>query len=231
MGLDVLVMPIWKFKAGDLSLPVQKLETDVFVIGLDGTLQKIDNRPPGVVRRWKARLSVKKLRREIERELGHAVEWNDAGDVVYREQAPCGFEGLRAYAKWLDHRDLLPTFGPPPQDNYYKHPAMLAKEGRPLTYPQLVNHSCHSGYLLPIELERVVYVEPHKIHAWTFKHSVGSSPRLHEELRRLSGVLGIEGGYVWQNDDPLAAIKTACTQLYEITRISCEKNLPVVFYG
>ena len=69
--------------------------------------------------------------------------------MAYGEQSG-GFEALRAYAKWLDYRDLLLTFDLPPEGNYYEHPVMSPKFARPLTYPQLVEHDCFCGYYLPV---------------------------------------------------------------------------------
>jgi hypothetical protein len=88
--------------------------------------------------------ATRRLRREIEAEIGHSVRWNDQGGIAYRGQAR-GFESLRAFAKWLDCRDLFPTFEPPPENNYYKHPVVSQALARPLTYPQLVDHDCHHG--------------------------------------------------------------------------------------
>ena len=158
MGLDVYVMPIWKFKAGDFAAPVQSLGT-VTIITPQGIMQRKADERPGFVTRWNARRATRRLRREIEAKIGHSVAWNEEGGVAYKQQAR-GFESLRAFATWLDYRDLFPTFEPPPDNNYYNHPVMSQSAERALTYPQLVDHSCHSGYFIPAELERVVYVEP-----------------------------------------------------------------------
>ena len=97
---------------------------------------------------------------------------------------------------------------------------------------QLIHHSCYSGYYLPVDLERVVYVEPGFLGGgFPVKNSVGSSIRLLSELKQLSRILEVEGDYQWDEGDPLTAVKAPFSQLYVITRISCEKNLPIVFYG
>ena len=232
MGLDVYVMPIWRFKAGDFATALEgwgMLPTIRVTPG--GMFQRDSDKPPGIFTRWKAKRARRCLQREIEAEIGHPVSWNDDGDVAYTQQSG-GFESLRAFAKWLDYRDMLPTFDLPPEGNYYNHPVVSAEPPRPLTYPQIVEHSCYSGYYIPTDLERIVYVEPYS--SWggvMFKHSVGSSIRLLKELGQLSGVLGITTEYEWQETDPLNEVKASFAQLYEVAKISVATNLPIVFYG
>jgi hypothetical protein len=229
MGLDIYVMPIWKFKAGNFRSPLEKIGLTPVTVTPEGTVRQC--RPPGFIQRWQGRRATRRLRREIEAEIGHAVRWNDEGAVALVEQGSA-FESLRAFAKWQDCLDQLPTFDPPPENNYYNHPAMSADPDRPLSYPQLVEHSCFSGYFIPAELERVVHVEPYRSFGdFVFHRAVGSSFRLLEELRQLSGVLGIEGDGIWQEADPLAEVKAAFAQLHKAAKISVEQDLPIVFFG
>ena len=155
MGLDVYVMPIWKFKAGDFASPLEALGIAPVTVGPHGMSQRESNARPSFLTRWKAKRATRRLRREIEAEVGHAVYWNDEGNVAYTRQAH-GFESLRAFAKWLDYRDMFPTFDAPPENDYYRHPVMSDKLAHPLTYLQIVDHSCHSGFYIPAEVERVV---------------------------------------------------------------------------
>jgi hypothetical protein len=231
MSLDVYVMPIWKFKAGDFTSPLEALGAAPVVVSPGGITQREPGTPASFITRWKAKRATRRLRREIEAEVGHAVEWNEDGYVAYSEQGQ-PFEILRAYAKWLDYRDLLPTFDPPPEDDYHKHPVMTDNLARPLTYPQLVAHSCYSGYFIPTDLERVVYVERYTIwDTWRFKRSVGSSLRLLADLEQLGQVLEVDEHYQWTQGDPLAPVKAAFAQLFEIAKISRKMNLPIVFHG
>jgi hypothetical protein len=231
MGLDVYVMPIWKFKAGDFASPLEALGIAPVIVGPDGMSRREPDVRPNFFIRWKAKRATRRLRREIEAEVGHAVRWNDDGEVAYSRQAH-GFESLRAYAKWLDYRDLFPTFDPPPENDFYKHPVMSDKLARPPTCPQVVNHSCHSGYFIPAEVERVVHVEPFT--SWgnfVSKHPVGSSHRLLAELERLAQALGTDEHYQWVEGDPLAQVKAPFAQLFEVAKVSRQKDLPIVFYG
>jgi hypothetical protein len=231
MGLDLYVMPIWRFKAGDFASPLESLGIAPVIVGPDGMSQREPDARPSFFTRWKANRATRRLRREIEVEVGHPVQWNDEGNVAYTRQAH-GFESLRAFAKWLDYRDMFPTFDPPPENNYYNHPVMSDKLARPLTYPQIVDHSCYNGYYIPAELERVVYVEPFT--SWSnfvFKHSVGSSYRLLAELERLTQVLGTDEHYEWVEGDPLEDVKVTFAQLFEVAKISRQTNLPIIFYS
>jgi len=233
MSLDVYVMPIWRFKAGDFSSPISRLGLDVpvFTIGPEGT-KRSDRRRPSLVARWRAKRVTRRLGQEISRKVGRVISWSENGDVAYGEQSG-GFESLRSYAKWLDYRDLLPTFDLPPDDNYYNHPVMTGRFERPPTYPLLVEHNCFSGYFLPVDFDGVVEVEPYK--SWgefVFTRSVGSSPKLLVELSRLTDLVQADPDAAGQKgNDPLARVKEALVQLLEIARLSCERHLPIIFYG
>jgi hypothetical protein len=127
---------------------------------------------------------------------------------VYAEQSR-GFEPLRAYAKWRDCRDRVPEFGPPPEGDYYKHPAMAAEVAR-LSCPHLVEHDCYAGYYLPCEFERLVQVEPYLIFGhWPAWRSVGSAPRLLRELELVQAELRVPADGSYPADDPLVAVKVA----------------------
>lgn len=229
MGLDVYVMPIWMFKAGDFGSPLERLGVPVMIAGA-GPLQELPRRPT-FLQRCKARWQTRRLRREIEQEIGHPVHWNDHGTVEYGEQAR-GLENVRAFARWLDYQDVLPAFDPTLDEDSKKLATVATKLNRPATYPQLVDHDCFSGYYLPTDLDRVVYVEPYLIFGrFPAKKPVGSSIRLLKELERLANVLQVWGEYKWDERDPLAVVKAALSQLHLIARTSCSKNLPIVFYG
>jgi hypothetical protein len=231
MALDVYVMPIWKFKAGDFTSPLAKLGLSPVQVGPEGSVVRDGRDRPGWWTRWKARRETARLGREMKDKLGRAVRWNDVGDVVYSSQSG-GFQSLRAYAKWLDCRDQLPSFDPPPQGNYYNHPALAMKLRKPLTFPQLVGHSCFTGYFLPVEIDRVVYVEPFRSWGHVVLHrSVGSSHRLLAELQVLAGELNADEHYRWVEGDDLHEVKQALAQLLTLAKLSCGRDLPIVFHG
>ncbi len=229
MALDVYVMPLWRFKVGDFRSPI---EVATGIRPKVATAGGIEERPAhvGWLRRWRARRQVAAIRKAVEAANGVRVQWSDEGEVVYAEQSK-GFEPLRAYAKWLDCRSEFPTFVPPPEGDYYKHPVMVAEVGQP-SCPHLVEHNCYSGYYLPCEFERLVEVEPYLIFGqWPASRSVGSAPRLLRELESVQAELRVQAGYEYPAGDPLGAVKAAYLQLREVADLSCRHELPVIFWG
>jgi hypothetical protein len=222
-------MPIWRFKVGDFTSPIEAATGMRPKIVTPGGIVE---RPAhaGAIARWRARRQVKAIRKSVEAANRIQVRWTDEGGVAYCQQSR-GFEPLRAYAKWLDCRNRFPHFGPAPDGNYYKHPAFLAQVDD-LSCPHLVEHSCYSGYFLPCEFERLVKVEPFLIYGhWPSAHSVGSSPRLLRELERVQEELQVSSDYQYPQEDPLIAVKTAFLQLREVAQLSCQHGLPIIFWG
>jgi hypothetical protein len=229
VALDVYVMPLWRFKVGDFSSPIE-VATGIRpkIVTPDGT----EERPArvGWLGRWRARRRVAAIRKAVEAANNTRVQWSDEGGVVYAGQSR-GFEPLRAYAWWLDCRDRFPEFGAPPEGDYYKHPVMAAEVGR-LSCPHLVEHDCYNGYHLPCEFERVVEVEPYLIFGqWPASRPVGSAPRLLRELESVQAALRAPDAYDYPADDPLVAVKAAYLQLREVAELSCRHELPIIFWG
>jgi hypothetical protein len=229
VGLDVYVMPLWRFKVGDFRSPIEAA-TGIRpkIVTADG----VEERPArvGWLGRWRARRAVASLHRAVEDANRTRIRWADEGGVVYAEQSR-GFEPLRAYAKWLDCHDRFPEFGPPPEGDYYKHPVMAAEVSR-LSCPHLVEHDCYNGYYLPCEFERVAEVEPYLIYGqWPASRSVGSAPRLLRELESVQAELRVPDGYEYPADDPLLPVKAAYLQLREAAELSYRHGLPIIFWG
>jgi hypothetical protein len=230
MALDIYVMPIWKFKCGDFSSPVERLGLKPKTVGMDGSIGL--SQRPGLFDRWRARSAVRRLRGELRGELKQSVRWNEEGGVVYSEQGR-GFDALSTYARWLDYRDLIPTFEVPPDGDYDKHPMRpVFQQVRPLTYPHVTCHNFNTGYFIPADFDRVVHVEPFTIAGhWTFHHAVGSSTRLSAECKALGRLLDVDENWPWNPEDPLLWIKAALRQLLTVTRLSREHDLPIIFHG
>ena len=168
MALDVYVMPLWRFKAGDFEAPIeQNLRLEPSVVSVDG-VEKPSRRRTGGLARWlhrsRARREVRAVRKAVEAANRVKVRWKDEGPVAYSHQSP-GMEALRAYARWLDCRDRFPTFDAPPERDYYKHPVMNVQLANP-TCAHLIGHSCFNGYYLPADFEQVAEVEPYLVFGW-----------------------------------------------------------------
>ena len=231
MSLDVYVMPMWRFKAGDVETAAQRL-----IGGKSKIVTPLGIFSPqlikGYLSRRTARQRVRRIVAEAEKELKTKIDWQDDGDVVHSQQAWWGFEALRAFAKWLDLKDQLPTFGDAPENNYYKHPAMQwDAEPRLFRFSHIIDHSCHSGYYVPSRFDRVVFVEPFQLFgAFTFYHSFGSSYTLADQLRKLEPHIPSENDAAIS--EPARELITAGFEtLRELAMKSIEHKLPIVFWG
>lgn len=229
MGLDIYVMPLWRFKVGDFLTPTEaalgvrsKLVVGNQIVERTGRFTRADEA--------RARREVQALRRVAELANQVPVQWDDEGSVVYAQQSE-GIEPLRAYARWLDLREQLPSFDSPPEGNYYRHPAMGLRPTRPLSCPHLVEHDCYSGYYLPCEFDQLVRVEPYEVYGRRFRRSVGSGPRLRRELDFIGQHLPAPDGYTWQEGDPLAPVKAVLCQMRQVAELSCRHGLPIIFWG
>jgi hypothetical protein len=230
VALDVYVMPLWRFKAGDFCSPIEAaLGIRPKIVTAEGVVQRPIS--VGWIGRWQARRQMRAIRRGVEAANRIRIRWTDEGGVVYAQQSWCGFVSLRAYAKWLDCRDRFPRFDPPPEGNYDKHPIWAVNVDR-LTCPHLVEHDCYYGYYLPCEFERTVKVEPFLIFGrWPASRSVGSSQRLLRELEYVQTQLQAPSDYQYPRDDPLIAVKAAYIQLWEVAQLSCQHGVPIIFWG
>ncbi|WP_252852526.1 hypothetical protein [Aeoliella straminimaris] len=231
MSLDVYVMPMWQFKAGDVESAVQQLlGGQSKVITPQGIFSP--QRIKSLFARRKAKQQVRQIVAEAEKELKTTIEWQDEGDVVHSQQASWGFEALRAYAKWLDLQDHLPTFDDPPEDNFYKHPATVWDgEPRNFRFSHIIDHSCHSGYYVPCRFDRVVFVEPFQSFGkFTFYHSFGSSYALADQLRTIEPhIPSDKDSSISESTREL--ITAGFETLREFSAKSLEHKLPIVFWG
>jgi hypothetical protein len=251
MALDVYVMPLWRFKAGDYVSPISAaLGVKPKVIALSelppeppwylwplAKLGLVEPRPaeeeptPGE-RRGLAQLEVQALKHELSKLTGTAVDWPDDGDVRYSQQyrQPAV---MRAFAAWHDHRDQLPEFAAAPDADYYKHPVWKLPKPAGRRYPTLVGHSLHTGYFIPVPFEGVHRVEPFKIRNWEFFHDVASTQTVRRELADLLESVRGASGAQGQQAAPtiLNEVLWYAEELERICTLSLQHSLPVIFHG
>jgi hypothetical protein len=215
MALDVYVMPLWKYKAGEFTSPLEAvLGVEPIVItpttrprdplaGLPWYwrllvklgMAEVAVREPGSAHeededqiRENARRSATALKEELTRFSGAPVDWPDEGGVEYSKQFHEPVR-IRAFAAWLNNRDTLPEFTAPPAEesaSYYHHPAMaLAQSQPPPRFATLIEYDAWAGYLFPAPFEGVHGVEPYSQWGHDFQRPVASSQTLLRELEEL----------------------------------------------
>lgn len=226
MSLDVYVMPLWQFKSGSVQTAVERVFSGRSVIMMAlGILS-----PKRFRARKRGRELTGKLVAEAEGVLQSNLIWPDRGAVVFAEQASWGFQALQAYAKWLDLTDLFPAFSDPPENNFYKHPAMLWNEGaREFRFSHVIDHNLNTGYYLPCRFDRVIEVEPFE--SWggrVFLHSLGSTYTLADQLELMGALLPSKTDVSEKSHELIHAgfdlLKTASAK-------SIEHRLPIIFWG
>jgi hypothetical protein len=250
MALDVYVMPLWRFKTGDFTSPIEA------TLGIKPTIISGEAIPPqqpwyirflarlGVVniihpepeptpeeRREAAMQEVAVLKESLTKLTGTNVDWPDEGDVHYNEQFHHPVT-LRAFAAWLDHRDALPEFGPAPENNYYKHPVWQVAKPPHRRFSTLIEHSLNTGYFLPVPFEGRHLVEPFTAWGRPFHHHVASTQTILRELAELqphfNSIPAAEGE---DGSSPVANARWYAEELQRICTLSIEHRLPVIFYG
>lgn len=254
MALDVYVMPLWRFKAGDFASPVEKaLGVEPTIISLaaeapprtpwhlrllarlglvEVTYSVPEPEPDPEERRALAIREVDSLKRELTRMVGTPVDWPDVGDVLYGEQYGHP-EVLRAFAAWHDHREELSEFESAPDGNYYNHPVWQLPKPPARRFPTLVEHNLNTGYFLPVPFEGCYNVEPFKLMGhWECFHTVASSQTILREVTDLLGFLSTLPAHVADSrTDTPEDIRWYAEELQRICALSVQRSLPVIFYG
>jgi hypothetical protein len=224
-------MPMWRYKVGDFESPLERsgLVPVVHYATPEGIFTRFDLR--GRVSRWRAKREVKAVAREVAAANGRAVTWTDEGDVVYSAQFH-GVHPLWVYIWWLERQDLFGPFLLPEEGSEAAGAFWKIAPDRPTAFPHVSNNGFYSDYFLPVDFERVVKVEPHKLGGWyEVSRSVSSTPRALRELALLNEHLRVPPDYQRQDDDPLAPVKATFAQVREFLELSNRHGLPVIFWG
>ncbi len=249
-------MPLWRFKAGDFTSPIEE------ATGLEPTIISLAETPgaqPPWHLRWlaaigliefdepleetatdrsivrtQARQQVGALKAELSQLTTLPVDWEDEGAVYYNKQFHAsGF--LRGFAAWQDHRDVMPEFLPaPPGRDTNHYPVWDLPEPALRRFPTLTKHSLHTGYLVPALFEGVYKVEPFKAFGhWEMHHDVASSQAM---LRETEGLLMLiaELKAVGDSAEHVKMVQAAqdwTEELHKICLLSVGHKVPVIFYG
>lgn len=253
MALDAYVMPLWRFKAGDFTSPIEA------TLGIKPTIISPATRPMpraswylrllakiGIIQfvppppgpspeelRAAAVQEVDALKVQLTKMIGTPIDWSDNGDVHYNKQ----FHNpsvLQTFAAWYDHREELPEFLPAPELRYYKHPVRSLPKPAKRRFPTLAEHSLYAGYLIPLPFEGIHLVEPYK--SWgdrEFFHDVASTQTMMRELAELLEFIATvpEVREEQHGSIPVADARWYAEELQRMCILSIEHRLPVIFYG
>jgi hypothetical protein len=254
MGLDVYVMPLWRFKAGDFISPIEvtlgvkpttiapgygpKERLAPWYLRLLARLGIIEilpvsDEPSPEERRAIAVQQVQSLKTRLTEITGTPVDWPDDGKVCYSEQFH-NSSILKAFAAWCDHREELPEFLATSERHYYSHPVWGLPEPSVRRFPTISQHSLFAGYLVPVEFAGIHLVEPFR--SWgdrEFFRDVASSQIMLKETDELLRFMETLSPPQEDEHDssPVAVARRYAEQLQEMCRLSIAHRLPVIFYG
>jgi len=229
MPLDVLVMPLWKYLAGDYVTASERL---AYESGRPDLYRRSTARPDAVPDQ--ARAYVQHLRNDMIALWEQASRWRDAGEVAVSEMLPReAWHALRAFAANLEY---------PVQDFAFdmaahRHPALteIWANQKPTKYPHLIRHHDNAGFYLPFEFEA-----PFELEIWEgVDHLLtGSSVRLLNELNDLGTKLNLRHDLAQMRDagqmladGPMQLVQWGWMVMRYAARMSVQRRLPLIFDG
>lgn len=140
MGLDLLIMPLWRYLAGQFEGPVEQYATRI------GNPKPSDSE---IVARNRAR----HVREEVERRVGRVLSWSDEGEVALAVQYHYrSLQALRAFAAYQEYPLGQPfALDAAPED----HPSLarIYYQNAPTRFRHLIDHSDCAGFYLPSEFD------------------------------------------------------------------------------
>jgi hypothetical protein len=237
MALDIYVMPLWRFLAGDYEMVMERSCARAgmrppTIVTPRGILDR--KRPP--LDAYRMNMFKRKVRNVIERvaEFNRPapIAWEDEGECVYAEQChDYAMISLRTYALWLDLGAATPGLTAPPENDFFKHPLWARGDICPVTFPHLIGHDCYMSYYLPCEFKKITNVENVTLAGRATHRRAASSVRLQNELRLIEPSLTAGKGLRMLAEAQVTAIQQAHKQMTTVADLSCTHHLPIIFFG
>jgi hypothetical protein len=230
MALDIFVMPLSRYLAGDFTTRAEALARET------GTRFLRIGSPKPAMSIEQAHAYVASLRQQLIAGLGPAIRWNDEGETHFAQQLPFEYwHALRAYAANLTR----PVDGFRFDAGSSKHPALEAIwRDRRTPYPHLILHHDNKGFYLSTPLAKPIIIPMYEGVADEMQPRAGSSLGLLRELNELGRRLGLsrdmgEPGWTDQFDagDPLELVKHGWVFMRQCAKISVAQKLPIIFDG
>ncbi len=224
MSLDIHVMPIWRFWAGEYSTATERLAEQT------GAPFTRTGQPKALYNTGEAQQLAKDVRRWIELKTGLSEAWSDDGDIVFSKQFQFdAIHAVRAYAAHMESSEEPFTL----TENFHSSPAVRRVwAGVPTDFPHLIRHEDNAGFYVPANFE-----SPLKLMGQP--PIIGSSVQLMIELASLRRRLGDfpdygarQQGEVDDEHHPgLALVKYGVAFLYQACWLSVQSRLPIVIDG
>jgi hypothetical protein len=224
MSLDIHVMPIWRFWAGEYSTAAERFAAST------GTPISRIGQPKALYQSDQAKQLAKGVRRWIEQQTGQSEAWSDDGDIVFSEQFQFdAIHAVRAYAAHTESSEEPFTL-----TEEFQSSAAVRRvwAGVPTDFPHLILHEDNAGFYVPVDFEL-----PMKLMGQP--PTIGSSVQLMIELAALRRRLGDFPDYAARqqgaiDDEPhpgLAWVKHGVAFLYQACWLSVQSRLPIVIDG
>ena len=222
MALDIHVMPLWKFWAGEYTTAMERFAERT------GTPMSRIGRQKALYPPQEARDLARGLRLWVEQETGTENAWEDDGAIVFSEQFQ--FEGIHAVRAYAAHReDSQEPFEI--TEGFERYPALRKRmAGVPTEFPHLIHHEDNQGLYVPVDFELPLMGGP---------FSIGSSVQLMMDLAKLRRNLGAFPDYEeWRVGSPMdephpgiAWVKHGIAFLYQACWRSVQSRVPIIFDG
>jgi len=149
VGLDLFVMPLWRYLAGQFEGPVEAF------LGAKRIGEPKPDDPE-----LQARGRVNRLRMDLSERLGKPLDWSDEGAVAVSVQFTYpALQALRAFAAYQDHPfpreegSARPLPFEVSKSSPEEHPSLVCVYNLQAStqYPHLIDHSDCSGFYLPVD--------------------------------------------------------------------------------
>jgi hypothetical protein len=226
MSLDIHVMPLGKFWAGEYTTKTERFAIE------SGIIDKYHrNTPKAIAPKAEAYKLAKGVRLWMEQGSFLTEQaWEDEGEIVFSEQFH--FDGIHAVRAFAAHQERSEEeFAI--SEKFSQAPALRrVHQGAHTEFPHLIHHEDNTGFYVPMDF-------PHPKKLMGEPPTIGSSVQLMMELAALRRKLGNLPTYEeWQNGAKIEAenpgmewVKYGIVFLYHVCWLSVQHRLPIIIDG
>ena len=222
MPLDVYVMPLWRYLAGDYEKAQARF-------GADAGSRALSVSPA------EARTFVARLRHGFRDVSRNAMRWHDRGEPVFARPFDfASWNALRAFAADQQYPVERFNFG----KEAHRHPGLHeVLYGNGSAFEHTVKQHETGGFYLPVDLARPIELTVRDDASSTIL--AGSSLALLRELNALGPRVGLDrdlgelapGELFAVRPDPLQYVKFGWAFLRHAARLSVQHRLPIILHA